>query len=477
MAKFMANVEKPQQDKRGFLEFMSVAERRKARDEIAALRDIKSPDWGQRDKLDQLQGMSRRDLLKKVGLAGAGVALGAVALERATRQPDDTSQDQVTSDQAPEPVPAQDEFAIELPEQLEGKQAIQALVENYNRWFFTGNVDEVRSEHGATQRFVEIYEQIRSRVVGMELPPLTAEEFDKPDIFAKLHSVADAMSSENYYVRMMPTSVSGGDRDITYVAITSGKIVSTENTAAARGDKAREYVHTVVDKENPDDSDDRYITAVSNISGMTYQRTAQEPYQVVQMRFQYEKTAQTRYGYVVGNDGSVKAAANRYVFHEYKAVPKDQAVGEITRRVMENSHDHEQQHVLDEYPSDVETASHSQEYLLGRHIIDEMRGLLAGVAAEDPKVGLLNVLMWKETEGSNGTIGTTTEAMLKVTSGYDVVGLLQLPPEKVRSIAAHTLAATDILFEAAERVNFNLSDPSITSADQAMMQTLHSYQR
>lgn len=475
----MAHNENPQPDKPSLMKiFMSATERRQVRDEIAALRDIQSPDWGQRNRIDELQGMSRRDLLKKIGLLGAGAALGVGVLERTTRQPDEVDAPMKPTPEpasAPEQASVQDEFEIELPEQLEGKQAIQALVENYNRWFRTGNVDEIRSAHGATQRFVEIYEQIRSRVVGMELPPLTAEEFSNPDIFAKLHAVADAMSNKDYYVRMMPTSVSGGDGDIPYVAIVSGKIVSTESTGAARANKAREYVHTVVDKERPDDPEDKYVTAVSNLSAMTYQRNAREPYHVVQMRFQYEKTAQTRYGYVVGGDGSMKSAANKYVFGEYKPLPKDQAVGEIARRVMENSHAHEEQHVLDEYPSDVDTASHNQEYLLGRHMLDEMRGLLAGVAAEDPKVGLLNVLMWKATEGSNGQIGTMTEAMLQETSGYDVARLLQLSPEKIRSIAAHTLTATDIWFDAAVRVNFKLNDPSMTPVDQAMMEMLHSY--
>lgn len=401
------------------------------------------------------KGMSRRDFLLTLGTVGAGVGVGLYALTRGELGSRDPLSEAVAR--------------IEMPEHLEGPQVIQAITEQYNRFLEKADARQL-SNSGGIDMFVRLYTEARKRSADMaRYPELYMADFESLDTsLAKLNAIEDVLRGYGYYTRLRPLGLPNTGEP--YIGVISGKIKEQSTLRTTAG---QEFEHIVIDKEHAADSMDRYMTAVTAVSALTFQRTDDEKPIVLQARWAYEYTARMRYEWAKGSEDTPKAQASRVVLQEYLNISEERAIAEITARTERNSFDHETQHVEDGYFSDAVAATLTPQEMVGVDTLSEIRGLVRAVASADPKMGMLGVYMWKHSRDSaNSSVGSTVEQLFAMASGKSLDDLLRMDTTALARVATGVLRATDPWYAAARSARFNLSDARIGVADDQLMRTL-----
>lgn len=461
----MANTER-----RGI--FLRKSELAELRDEIRRLKGTYTLDVAQQARLSELTHMTRRDFIRKsAAIFGVTSATGMAAY--LGLRPEE-KQRFVSAEPPDEPLHTQPKHPeAKPPEQLEGTRRIQYLVSEYNRWFRTVSPEIVARPGAAIKVFVSIYNEMRSRTpVPDELPALTPEDFHSTAILTKLATIEQALTTPDYFVTIKPTGITTADAHISYVSIISGKITSQSAKTVKRDGQTKPYNHLVLDKAKSSDDDGQYATEISWVSAFTQRTSSDQPHDVIQLHWRYQQSAQARYE-MMQQRHSESDQANYYVLSDYLKLPRAEAIEQITDRVEQNSLLHEEQHVFDNTPSDMEQFDLSVETAVAHRVVGESRALLAALTAADPKMGVLNIYMWLNSpDRISALIGKATAGTLAKASGYTLDELLKLSDSDINRIARNTLQVSDIIFEGLTVQMLSADDSRLQEIDQQYMEQL-----
>lgn len=424
------------------------------RQEIKRLKQQGSLGYENQVRLDQLQAVSRREFLKKLAVGGAAT-FGVLAIKRWS------SPDRSVKPVAP-PVtlrPAETKLAVAEAEELKPekepenfKQGICLVISEYNKLLVGASDKELKDKIG-DKGFVAVYTKVAEQLRGkVDFPQITLSDFDSLDtLLPKFHALEDLASREGYYLHMMPISspLTSAAEYVGSVMMIFGKKVLEQKRQVVREGKSNEYVHIVIDKEEPGEPHSLYETAQMRLSAFTYRRSETDPFNVVQLKWGYEISAQSKTAGLRQAPRSERDFAEQIVLQEYRNQSDERVLQKLTDRIMQSSWRHEEQHVLDEFPSDIEQGKEKNEELIFFKMIIEIRGLLAPIAKEDPKMGLLNIYAWMEQGDTlSQLIAKETAAILHDISGRDMFDLLSLSDQKLNRIGALALEGNDIIFNA-----------------------------
>lgn len=435
--------------------FLPKNDLRTLRDKIKRLRAQGNLGYEDQVRLDQLQTVSRRDFLRKVGLGGAAIVSG-LALRKWVSP--ERSVESVPKSVLPRPAeqkPVSPPEMVEIKPEQEPqnfKEGICFLISRYNA-LLEGASDRQLKEGLGEKGFVDVYAQMVGELKGkVDFPQITLTDFDSLDgILLKIHVLEDLAEKEGYYLRMMPftSPLTTTQESVKSVLMIFGKKVTEQKRTVSRNGKSNEYLHIVVDKENSDETNKMYETAQARLSAFTYQRDENSPFKVVQLKWGYAISAKTKFDKLQHEPRSENDFANQVVLREYRTKPESVAVKNLADRIMESSWHHEEQHVLDEFPSDIEQSQGTNEELLVFKVLTEVRGLLAPVAKKDPKMGVLNIYAWMESGDLLSQLMAKEAAnILHDVSGRDIFNLISLSDQELNRIGALALEGNDILFDA-----------------------------
>jgi len=201
-------------------------------------------------RLENLQGIKRRDFLKKAGVAAAGtLAVGAGAL--------------LIKELAKEREPKKEPVAW-----------AKSLIERYNVWLEGLKGSEVRSID-ATTEFLEMYNDARRSVsLSEELPLLSKEDMqgDLTHFNKKLEPLSRALEAEGYFLMASPTVGEWKGAPLLFMSILLGKVIVHERRETQKRGEKGEYDYIMIDKGSPNDQERSYIAAPLDVSALTFRK-------------------------------------------------------------------------------------------------------------------------------------------------------------------------------------------------------------
>lgn len=396
-------------------------------------------------RLEKLQGMTRRDFMKRSGafILGTGVVGGiGYGLFRTCEAPETKP----TRESTKERVQSVGESSPEKAEKVELVAGVKSMIIDYNTWLENLKPEQIENVDGI-QKFVEIYnKKIKYLKTDAPIPELSLTEFDKsgnPDVFFnQLKLITELLKKEGYYFRATPTLGNWKGEEISYMATLLGEIKSQEMKHITRRGQTADYEHIVIGVPRPGESPDDYESAPSGFTAITYKTG--EKNVVVQDEGSYLVSAEFLYSKLNEPVETEKDIAIQGAFGRYRQNSKAEGVKTIQKLLMATSLMHEEQHVLD---GGLEEQV-MNEKTLPKHMIIEMRGLLIPLTGKDPKVGLENLFNWNISHDElRQIIGKMTLGVIRDVAMREPITLFSVSDEEINQLGGKAMQLSDIFYK------------------------------
>ncbi len=357
-------------------------------------------------RLQEMKGVTRRELLKK-GLLGLGLAtLGVAGTKKALEY-------------------VSPREGSELPESVEW---VLGFIKAYNQG---------KSQNDARLYFIELYNQWKKRApASLSLPNFSQKdlELDLDELDAKFESLRQSLQKDGYFFQILPHTES--------VGIIIGKIIQAEKrTANKRGEKAQ-YQHIVIDSPRPSDSLKDSMSVDMDISAHTY-RVKGVP-TVLQHVDSHRRSAKAILVDIQQEPTSEKEQALQMMYGKYKRRSQKDAVAAIVQESMTSSLRHEEQHVVDGAFTGMSDMTEQKRMDV---IIAELRGILSPISDESPKLAVHHIYhRWVDSKDPiRQAAGSMAKSILQDVSKRRLYQLLSTSDEELKSIGRKAMGATDIL--------------------------------